>query len=882
MAVTVIDTIKPKNNGTFPVVEAVDVKVSDSKRLDTALNDKANQSDLNALSNTVSSKASQSDLNALSTTVAGKQNALTEAQLTAVNSGITSELVTQIGTNTTAIAGKASQSDLTTLSTTVATKANTSDVATADANLQAQIDNIVSGSTADSEVINARVDANGISHSTLKERIDSDNSTIRNFDKAYLNVLFYGIAVNNKVLFTIADVSEGDIINYSLYAAEGKSGYIAVYNTSDERVASYGKTSGSQQTKTYTGQFEIPENFSYAIAITNDSAGFNINYLKNGAILDAELAQIKAGEAEVTNARVDNSGITHANLEARLNFENTAIKNLNKYGFNIKYFGTAKHNDALFNTADVSAGDYLQFDIVALTGKTAIINLYNANDQLIVRYGQITAAAENTKIVRGFYVPYGFSYAKAATSDTNGFTINYIRQIDVNSLPVQFNSNGNIKATISAPTLLFTSNDISEGENIYYALTAGAETAGYIDIFDSNDTHITYLGKSSGSTEGTYFTGMYTIPANFGKAIAKTGAGSETIIHYVIKESKKTKLFKPLLDYHYGYDFGYYNASGTKITSDAWCCKKYDVSAFANRSFSLKYMPQHSLAAKCLLEDTEGTLTEINPSTGNFFGEIKIQALPSNVKYLYHSVNVAAFSGREFLIDDVNNQYEAPAKNEKAAINYTLLKRKSCVCFVFDDGYDTDVDIKALFDSKGVKCGFAPINVQDRYIEYYRQGFSILAHGTALPTTLTEETVRNFLVKRKSAVEVRGISCAGWVTPSSALDAQYRHIVYDLFKYGFTVYKGNLDTNVHIPVSTKSYDLWRSDCDYKTVDKCKAIIDEAIANNDMVVFYGHNQANLENLAEVIQYAINNSQVLAPDQCMDYLYAYRVNEDRKDT
>ena len=208
MAVVVIDTIKPKNQGTFPIVEAADVKVTNDKRLDTALNEKASQSDmtavqtavagkasqadLTALTNTVSGKASQSDLTALSNTVAdkadksalaetnaavaSKQAALTESQLTAVNSGITSSLVTQIGTNTTAIAGKASQADLTALETEVYTKADADDLTTATANLQSQIDAIVSPVTEDAEVQNARVDARGVSHTTLKARCDSDTA----------------------------------------------------------------------------------------------------------------------------------------------------------------------------------------------------------------------------------------------------------------------------------------------------------------------------------------------------------------------------------------------------------------------------------------------------------------------------------------------------------------------------------------------------------------------------------------------------------------------------------------------------------------------------------------------------------------------------------
>ena len=74
MPVNVISTIKPKNQGTFPVAEAVDIKVTDDLRLDAALNEKASQSDMTAVQTAVASKASQSDLTALSETVSGKAN----------------------------------------------------------------------------------------------------------------------------------------------------------------------------------------------------------------------------------------------------------------------------------------------------------------------------------------------------------------------------------------------------------------------------------------------------------------------------------------------------------------------------------------------------------------------------------------------------------------------------------------------------------------------------------------------------------------------------------------------------------------------------------------------------------------------------------------
>lgn len=239
MAVNVIDTIKPKNQGTFPVVEAVDVKVTDELRLDAALNAKAEQSDLETLSTAVEGKASQADLETLSTAVSGKQNALTTEQLTATNSGITSQLVTQIGTNTTAIAGKADTSALT----------------SATNGLQAQIDAIISPATQDSEVQNARTDANGETFTTLKGRIDNlqnktgaditailtGNDVTRNRDLGLEQGVIqqtgakatqsYTVRTSNKLTITSSDILIYDNSTY-------KVNILGYDNASDEEAAS--------------------------------------------------------------------------------------------------------------------------------------------------------------------------------------------------------------------------------------------------------------------------------------------------------------------------------------------------------------------------------------------------------------------------------------------------------------------------------------------------------------------------------------------------------------------------------------------------------------------------------------------------------------------
>lgn len=120
MAVHVIDTIKPKNGGSFPIVEAIDVKVNDGVRLPDALNLKADLTELEEVSDALEAKAS----------------------VAAVNE--------------------------------------------ATANLQSQIDNIVTPVTEDAEVINARVGDDGTAYTTLKARLDSDNNHARKSSKKVL------------------------------------------------------------------------------------------------------------------------------------------------------------------------------------------------------------------------------------------------------------------------------------------------------------------------------------------------------------------------------------------------------------------------------------------------------------------------------------------------------------------------------------------------------------------------------------------------------------------------------------------------------------------------------------------------------------------------
>lgn len=74
MSVKVIDTLKPKNDGAFPIAEAADIAVTAEKRLPEALADKADASALAETNATVAGKANASDVATATANLQGQIN----------------------------------------------------------------------------------------------------------------------------------------------------------------------------------------------------------------------------------------------------------------------------------------------------------------------------------------------------------------------------------------------------------------------------------------------------------------------------------------------------------------------------------------------------------------------------------------------------------------------------------------------------------------------------------------------------------------------------------------------------------------------------------------------------------------------------------------
>ena len=212
--------------------------------------------------------------------------------------------------------------------------------------------------------------------------------------------------------------------------------------------------------------------------------------------------------------------------------------------------------------------------------------------------------------------------------------------------------------------------------------------------------------------------------------------------------------------------------------------------------------------------------------------------------------------------------------------NYLLKKERHSVNFSFDDGVANDTLVKSVFDEKGIKCGFAPIAANNRYIEYYKEGFEILAHGKTPLNNATEEQAKAAFINGKKKIEDMGIICNGWVTPSSQLKEDLHPLVYDYFNYGFTTYKGNIIKGQVQTQNLKSYDLWR--ISLATLKDNLTIIDDAVSQNGVISVYAHSSKiddlwTIQDLENVIDYIKARTEILIPYESYIKLFSIRHNE-----
>lgn len=259
----------------------------------------------------------------------------------------------------------------------------------------------------------------------------------------------------------------------------------------------------------------------------------------------------------------------------------------------------------------------------------------------------------------------------------------------------------------------------------------------------------------------------------------------------------------------------------------------------------------------------------------------KTTKLSFNTKVNPHSV---------FGLDDI----------QKEVARLPLLRaehRIATINFQFDDGSVKDADIVDIFDAYGLTCGFSlisnitPTRVQE-YLGYQAKNYEILSHSTDTTgmndTSVAASVIEGKLKASKATLLSYGFNVRGWVTPYSVMANTFVPLVQKYYDYGTTISYGQYD-GTGTPYQTANEEtckMFRVSLQSTTLANQKKAVDEAIAHNGFLTFYGHaadldgsdyeTTSNLNELLAYVQTKMQDLQCycLKPSDAVDYYFHVR--------
>lgn len=220
--------------------------------------------------------------------------------------------------------------------------------------------------------------------------------------------------------------------------------------------------------------------------------------------------------------------------------------------------------------------------------------------------------------------------------------------------------------------------------------------------------------------------------------------------------------------------------------------------------------------------------------------------------------------------------------------------RIATINFQFDDGTVKDADIASIFGAHGIPCGFALISTVDQarvaeYMRYQERGFEILSHSTDTTgmndTSVSASVIEGKLKASKKTLTGYGFNVRGWVTPYSVMAASFAPLVAKYYDFGTTISYGEYP-GTGTPYQTAAdatNRLFRVSLQSTTLANQKKAVDEAIAHNGFLTFYGHaadldsgdneTTANINELLSYIKAKADDLQcyVLKPSDAVDYYF-----------
>ncbi|MBP5448702.1 MAG: hypothetical protein J6Y01_01150 [Spirochaetales bacterium] len=427
--------------------------------LTTTVSGKASQSDLNALSDTVATKASSSDLstlsatvNTLSTAVASKASnsdlaalarvvdtkASASALATTNSTVATKASQTAVDNLTTLVDGKASQASVDSLNGVIASKANSSDlfetniavatkaeksaVDSSVANLQAQINNIVTPVTQDAEVENARVGADGTSYESLKVRIDTE---VTELDTKITNVLDTTLETEK---YIVDNFSKGSTARLS------DNDYIFFYKA----VIPKGSYIKSMVLNTYN---DYNEYYSKVYILT--MSGTTCTILENYAIPATGVVEINYFAEQDVYVGVCGNGSTQYSTDmskmndttmyvSRTDLTNATQRNdivlISKLKVQVPLSSDVYNKAEIDNTIDETTN--IDVDFINNMGKTET-GFNNDDDNIIYYANPVPAGKMISKIILKPSPTLNTTYSKVYLLTVSGSTVSIVKAIPI-------------------------------------------------------------------------------------------------------------------------------------------------------------------------------------------------------------------------------------------------------------------------------------------------------------------------------------------------------------------------------------------------------------------------------------------------------------------
>lgn len=224
-----------------------------------------------------------------------------------------------------------------------------------------------------------------------------------------------------------------------------------------------------------------------------------------------------------------------------------------------------------------------------------------------------------------------------------------------------------------------------------------------------------------------------------------------------------------------------------------------------------------------------------------------------------------------------------------------ITKPVPVISFTFDDGCEEDNLTYSILKEYGFVGTFGLItdklydankNSLSNYYKYQNEGFEILSHSAThldMKTDVSNQILRKELLDSAERLRNLGFSCNGFIAPFSGITSNnnnYAKDIYDYILVGGTGLNGKSDY--------KDKKITRVSQYAQGVEGSKVLIDQAITEKKLLVFYDHrigysgalSEADFRLILDYVKTKVNNGLIQVCNMKNAMSKYYGINLDNK--